>query len=47
MSVDEDRAEELGYVRYRCPHCGRTFHTDGDPNGECCQEQDEDEGTSK
>ena len=33
-SVDEDWAEEHGYLQYKCPRCGRTFETDGEP--ECC-----------
>jgi DNA-directed RNA polymerase subunit RPC12/RpoP len=30
-------AEDHGYVSYRCPQCGKTFWTDSDPRGECCQ----------
>lgn len=43
MDDELDRAEELGYVRYRCPHCGRIFYTDGDPRGECCAEPEDEE----
>lgn len=44
----EDWANDHGYCRYKCPECGRTFWTDGDPRGECCEveggDEEEEEG---
>ena len=47
MSDLEDWGEQHGYVHYTCPVCGRGFSTDGDPRGECCgTEEDEDDSES-
>jgi hypothetical protein len=40
------RADELGYVHYRCNVCGWSGWTDGDPRGECYCGPEEDEGES-
>lgn len=36
MTNDMDsRADNYGYVRYRCPRCHRLFWSDSGPNGNC------------
>lgn len=41
--MDQDWADDHGYIRYKCPVCGRAFETDGDPRGECCPIEEHDE----
>jgi glutaredoxin len=40
--IDDERAEDRGYQRYRCPHCKRTIWTDTTPECDCREDEDND-----